>query len=299
MSLQRPSLSICLDDLRLEIKAALEHARRMAFAAVEVGATAGPVSPAELSRTGQRHFLRHLSDLGLRLGSLRGPSSGPGYADPAGGERRLETMRRIIALASALHTPVVSTALGAIGTEFAFGKGATGCLQPVSSPVDARAGEPPVAPGESESVRDRTIDVLRTLADDADRCGVIVAVETAGIGAAELNQMFARIGCPNLLAACDTGAMLMRGEDPHRVADVLAGRIGLVRARDAVIGSALAPGHEVALGDGALDVAGLLAALAESAFAGDIVLTRTTGDSREEDLARAKARFADHFRERG
>ncbi len=304
MSLQRPNLAICLDDLRLEIRAALDCARRMGFAAVDVGATAGPVSPAELSQTGQRHFLRHLSDLGLRLGSLRGPASGPGYADAAGGERRLELMRRIIALASALRTPVVSTALGAIGmqsecgmaTQFVVGQGAIPTLsrnsQPVSSSERARAGKPPVEP--SVGAAGRLIEVLQTLADDADRCGVIVAVETAGIGAGELGEMLARIGCPSLVAACDTGAMLMRGEDPHRVADVLAGRIGLVRARDAVVGSVAAPGHEVALGDGALDVPRLLGALAESGFTGDIVLTRTTGESRAGDLARAKARFERH-----
>jgi sugar phosphate isomerase/epimerase len=85
--------------------------------------------------------------------------------------------------------------------------------------------------------------------------------------------------------------MLIQGEDPHRLADALAGRVRLVRARDAVAGSGQAAGHEVALGEGHLDVPRFLAALAEAGFDGDLVLTRTSGDRPAADLERARGEF--------
>jgi sugar phosphate isomerase/epimerase len=172
-------LSLCLDDLRLETRAAMDRARAMGFHAIDVSAVEGPVSPGELSRTGQRHLIKHLSDLGLRLSSFRGPAGGAGYADSGSGERRLESMRKIMDLASALRVPTVSTTLGG-----------SGGLSP-----DDRAA--------------RYRETLSILADDADRKGVIVTIETAGLTTAELSKLLAEINCPQLAACCDSGEMLM------------------------------------------------------------------------------------------
>ncbi|MFQ5411330.1 MAG: sugar phosphate isomerase/epimerase family protein [Phycisphaerae bacterium] len=259
--MKKPGLSVCIEDLRLTLKNALVHARRMGFAAVDIRAKDGPISPAELTRTGQRHLLRHLADLGLRLGSLRGPTGGAGYADPAAGESRLDTMRAILNLASALRVPVVSTTLGQSREE------------------------------GTATLNDRAIEALEALADDADRLGVMVAVETTGMESRQLGDLLARINCPGLGACCDSGAMLMQGEDPHRLADTLAGRVRLVRARDAVAGTESITGHEVALGEGDLDIRTFWAGLRESGFTGDIVLSRTTGSNPTRDLLQAKERF--------
>lgn len=256
-----PGLAVCLDDLRLEVKAALERARELGFNCLDTSATEGPISPGELSRTGQRHLLRHLSDLGLRLGSLRGPVGGAGYIDRATGERRLDTMRGIIGLAAALRVGVVSTALG--------------------RPVE----------GSDESGAARLQDALTILSEAADRAGVVVAVETAGIGASALERLLAEIDCPFLASCCDSGAMLMQGDDPHVVAETLAGRIGLVRARDAVRPSATVAGHEVPQGEGQLEIPVFLAALRESGFRGNIILSRTTGSCPAADLRRARLEF--------
>lgn len=260
-----PALSVCTDDLCAELKEALERARRLQFRAVDIGAVQGAVSPAELSQTGRRHLLKHLADLGLRLGSLRGPVDGPGYTDPAFGEQRLETMRGVIRLASSLRVPVVSTAPG---------------RPPGNDPARAPL---------------RLHEALRVLADDADRTGVRVAIESAGAGVEAIRALLAEIDCPLLSACCDSGAMLMQGEDPHGVGEALAGRIHLVRARDAQRGAPHAPGCETALGKGDLDVPRFLAVLTECGFRGDIILARSGGENRLADLAHAREEFLRHL----
>jgi len=260
-----PRLSICLDDLRLEVRAALDQARAMGFRAVDASAQRGPISPEQLSRSAQRHLLKHCGDLGLRLASLRGPCDGRSYADPAAGERRLHEMLRIVELAAALGVPVVSTTVGQASAEG----------------------------GASEQARLR--EALSILADMADRTGVVVALETSGIAAEKLNQLLATIGCPSLAACCDSGAMIMQGEDPHNLSRLLPGRVRLVRARDAVAGAG-SGGSEVPMGTGQLDVPRFLADLEEAGFSGDIVLTRTGGTSSAADILRARQQFEKHLR---
>lgn len=259
--LHRPQLGVCLDDLRVETKAAMDRARAMGFRAIDVSALAGPISPAELSRTGQRHLAKHLADLGLRLASLRGPVGGAGYGDPAGGEKRVDLMRGVIRLAADLHVPVVSTAIGG---------------------------------GNAEKDAGRILEALTLLADDADRCGVTVAIETSGIGAADLAKVLCDINCPWLAASADTGAMIMRGDDPHALGNLLPGRVKHARVRDAVAGAPDAAGYEVPLGEGRLDPALLLAALDEAGGGGDLILSRSSGNMPATDLQRAKAAF-DHY----
>jgi len=253
-------LAVCLDDLKRDVKDAMALARRMGFGAVDIAATSGAVSPFEMTESGKRHLRRHLGDLGLRLASLRGPASGPGYADATGGDRRLETARRVLDLAAGLGVPVVTTALGTVG--------------------DGAAGE-----------RARLGEALRILADAADRRGVILAVETGGVSSADLRTLLGDIDCPHLAACCDSGAMLMHGEDPAQVGALLAGRVRAVRARDAVPGRPGSPGHEVAHGEGQLSVERFLGGLAEAGYGGDLTLTRTAGANPVEEIARAKAAF--------
>lgn len=249
-------IALAVDDLRMEFKAALDAARRMGVRHVDVSATQGPVSRGELSKSGQRHLVRHLGDLGLSLDSLRGPAGGPGYCDNAAGERRLEMMRGVIELAGAIGVPVVSTTLGG---------------------------------GEIDGVRLK--EAMAQIADFSDRCGVTVAIETSGMTTVDLEALLREMNCPHLAACCDTGAMLIQGEDPHRIADTLSGRVRLARVRDATWGARGAPGHETAVGQGQLDPAALLAGFAEAGYQGPLILTRQSGDNPVADLAAAKRRF--------
>jgi len=260
-----PSLAVQADDLHAELKAALQRARRLGFDAVSVNATRGPVTMQQLDRSGQRHFRRFLGDLGLRPASLRGPAGGKSYADPQVGEQRLDSLRGVIRLAGALGVPVVSTA-----------------------PGHMVAGD--------DNAGDRMLEAFHTIADEADHQGVHVAVETNGCEAAWLGQALRDIDCPFLGVCCDAGGMLERGDDPHHASRHMAGRVHLVRGRDAQPGSAQVAGAECAVGDGALDVPVFLADLLVAGFGGDIVLAREQGERRAEDLVRARELFERELR---
>ncbi|HPF40017.1 MAG TPA: sugar phosphate isomerase/epimerase [Phycisphaerae bacterium] len=260
-------LSVCTDDLRLDIKSALRAASQIGFRAVDIGAAGGGLNPREMSRSAQRHLSRYLADLGLQLGSLRGPVAGPGYGDGVAGEHRLEMMRSIIALAGQMRVPVVSTSLGPI------------------------AGE--AAPDSSR----RVLEALEAIANDSYRHGVSVAIETTGIAPDALRDVLAKFDCPTLGACCDTGAMLMEGNDPHRLAEHLAGRIQIARMRDATFGSPGAAGREVDMGQGALDLSAFFATLNEAGFGGDLVVSRRDGARPAAELANAGGMLAPFIQE--
>jgi len=260
-----PTLAVQADDLHPEVKAALQQARRLGFDAVSINATRGPVTVQQLDRSGQRHFRRFLGDLGLRPASLRGPAGGKSYADPNFGEQRLDILRGVIRLAGALGVPVVSTA-----------------------PGHTIEGD--------ETVQARLLETFHAIAEDADYQGVHVAVETNGCDAAWLGQALREIDCLFLGVCCDAGGMLERGDDPHCASHHMAGRVHLVRGRDAQPGSPQVAGAECAVGEGALDVPVFLADLLAAGFGGDIVLAREQGDRRAEDLARGRAAFERELR---
>ena len=257
MSIAKPQLSVCLDDLQMETRAAMDAARRLGFRAIDVSAVRGPISPEELSATGCRHLVKHLSDLGLRLGSLRGPTGPGGFADPRSGEQRLEQAGRIAELAAAIGVPIVSLTLGQVS-------------------IDDVA--------QSSRLR----EALAVLAGRADHYGVTFGIETTGIGVAELGRLLREINCAGLAACCDSGAMLMRGDDPHQLLDALGGRLLLARIRDARAGSASESGHEVRLGEGDLDLPRLLAALDEAGLSGDLIVSRSNSAKPVEELSAAR-----------
>ena len=254
-------LAACADDLRIDIKTALARLPGLGFSAAEVGAAAGAISPDALTRTGRRHVVRYVADLGLRLAALRGPADGGSYADSATGERRLESMRGIIRLAADLGVPVVSTRLGRV--------------------TDASA--------------DRLSEVVAVLANEADRHGVRVALETAGVRADVLAALLNRAACPLVGACCDSGAMLIGGDDPHALAASLAGQVRMVRARDAMPGTPEEPGHETDFGAGGLDVAAFLAGLREAGYEGDLIVTRSGSATPAADLVKARDALAAHM----
>ncbi|HOL27649.1 MAG: sugar phosphate isomerase/epimerase family protein [Phycisphaerae bacterium] len=254
-----PGPGVVLDSFGQPAKEALQAAARLAFREVELPAVEGDVDPANLSRTGRRHLLHYVSGLGLQLSALGGDLGGARFADSASLEWRLEKTRQIIELAAELKVPVVTTHLGR---------------------VDQQAVE-----------RGHVAEVVRELADMADRTGTFVAIETGGADPAVLGNLLKQVGAPVLGAAYDPAGLLIEGFEPMAGMEPLADRILNARIRDAVAGTGSRPGRETPVGQGQIDFAEYLAMLDQAGYCGTAFIRRTDAERPLDEVAEAKRRI--------
>lgn len=252
----RNRLGARLDDLRLEPREALRVARDIGFSTIEMSAAAGPLSPPQLSRTGRRDLLRHVSSLGLELGALTAASQGKAYADPRQAEAAVERMLRILELAAELGTPVVTTAVAVPGQEDRQGL-------------------------------DRIREAFSLFAAQADRTGRRLAVAPRGVQPEWLVRLVRELNCPNVQTCLDSGELIARGVDLRTALELSAGHLGWIHLRDALSGSPDSPGQEAAPGQGDLDLESLLAGLHAAEYGGPLVMARSGGSNPTEEFRAA------------
>lgn len=113
----------------------------------------------------------------------------------------------------------------------------------------------------------RVVDRLRKVVDHAHRTGVRVALENGGsyAGAGELKALLDQIDNPLLGACYNLAVGAARGDSPVGAVETLGGRLFSVRVKD------LRAGRPCPLGDGELDVNGLVGALVRAGFDGPVV----------------------------
>jgi len=254
-------LGVLVDHLQLPVKEGLRRAAEMGFAAVELMATSPQVNPEVLGRTGQRHLARYVRDLGLRLAALGADLGAAGLGEPAAAEYRLDTLRRILELAAGLGVPVVTTRLGSVAEDVA------------------------------DAQRALIVEGTRALAEHADLTGTIVAAQTGSERPERLAAFLKQIDCPHVRVCYDTGAVLMRGDDPIGGVEALAEFVVLSHLRDATRGRPEQAGQEVAIGQGELDLAAYLGALEEAGYRGPQIVVRSQSERPLAEIALAKARL--------
>lgn len=254
-----PDIGVVLDSLGRPVKESLQSAARLGLRHIEMPAVSGEISPDALSKTGRRHLQRYVAGLGLQLSALGADLGGPRFSDSHNLEHHLDCTRRIIELAADLHVPVLTTHLGRF---------------------DANSIQ-----------RGKLKDVMRELADMADRTGTFVALETGGTDPAEMGSLLKQVNCEWLGVCYDPASLLIDGYDPIASVEPTAGHILIARARDAVSGNERRPGHETPLGFGEVDWARYLAFLEQSGYNNAAFLRRTDSDHPLQDIADAKARL--------
>lgn len=252
-------IGIVLDSFGQPVKEALRSASQLAFRQVELPVTSPEVDPVELSRSGRRDLLHHVRGLGLQMSALGGDLGGGRFNDSSAIERRLDKTRRIIEMAAEMRVPVVTSHLGLV-TEESLRKG---------------------------YVR----EVLRNLADIADRTGTFVALETGAADPQLLANLLKEVGSQQLGACYDPASLLIDGFDPLSGVEPLADRILVARARDAVAGTGQNPGRETPLGQGQVDFAEYLAALDQAGHRSAPFIRRTQSPAPLQEIADAKARL--------
>ncbi len=243
--MHRPNLGVNADDFRLPAKEALQAAAELEFAAVELGAAAGQVTPESLSDSGRRHVRRYIQDLGLRLASLGADIPGLRLTDPRSVEERISRTRRILELARELGAPVVTTGVGAL--------------------THPETGEPsPVG-----------LAALRNLGELADSLGTLLALRPFGEPADRLGRVLHDLACPSIRLCLDPAALVIHGIRPGSLIERFPKDVLLVHARDGTVGRADRPGQETGLGDGDSDWNGLIALLRDADYAGEFIVHRT------------------------
>jgi sugar phosphate isomerase/epimerase len=250
---------VVLEGFRQSARDALTAAARLAFRHIEFPATAGDVTPENLTPTGRRHLAHFTTGLGLELNALGADLGETRFADSSTAEQCLQRTQRIIELAADLRVPIVTTHLGQVTRE--------------------------------TQQQGHLSEAIHALANLADRTGTFIAFETGSAEPDTIAGLLRQVNCESLGVCYDPASLLIDGFNPLDGVQTLADRILIARARDAVAGTGQQPGREVALGHGQIDMQAYLARLEAAGYASAPFIRRTAADDPLQELAEAKQRL--------
>lgn len=258
-------IGIDVDDLRLSAREGLKKAAAMAFRAVELGAAQGEVCPDELGSSGRRELKRYVEGLGLELASLSAEMPRLRLTDLSRVEERIERTQGIIELARSLDVRVVTTGVGAL--------------------IDLKTGRP----------SEQALEAIGRMGEYADARGVHLALRPSYDAGARWVSILKAVACPSLKVCLDPGALVMTGANPLESIERFIEQVTLVHARDATAGFSDPQGgeprlgHETALGDGDVDLVGVLGVLREAEYRGAYILRRIEARDPQAELIAARA----------
>jgi sugar phosphate isomerase/epimerase len=251
-------LGIDVDDLRLPVKEGIRAAAELDLRSIELATVSGDLAPRNLSESGRRHLRRYVADFALDLSALVADIPGTRLTDPHTIDQRVHRTCEIIDLARDLHVPLVTASAGAL--------------------THPESGEPsPLA-----------LEALRRIGEAADARGVVYAIRPTYESADRLGRVLDALRCPSVRVGLDPAAMVMTGADPLKAIERLADLLSLFHVRDATAGLAERPGKETPLGEGEIDVIGLMSVLAAGPFRGPYILRRTDSARPMADLRAAR-----------
>ncbi|MEK6798460.1 MAG: sugar phosphate isomerase/epimerase [Planctomycetota bacterium] len=250
-------IGVDVEDFRLPVKDGLRMAAELSFGSVELAAVSGELAPSNLSSSARRHVARLVAGLGLRLSALRADIPGTRLTDPKTVQERVERTWEIIELAADLGVRVVTSAVGAM--------------------THPDSGEPSAPACEA----------LRRIGEVADARGVSFAIRPSYDDGERIARVLEELGCPAIGVGLDPAAMVMAGTNPLKFIERYAADVLLLHARDATAGFPDRPGHETRLGEGDVDLVGLLAVLEAAEYAGPYVIRRSETPTPVQDIVAA------------
>jgi sugar phosphate isomerase/epimerase len=154
----------------------------------------------------------------------------------------------------------------------------------------------PALPADDADPRQATLhEALTALDRDADRLGLQVALEAGIDTGANVRNVLGRYERGRLAVTFDPANFLLNGHDPVAEAAALGDRIVLVHARDArAERTSRGSGRETAPGAGDVDWLALTATLDAAGVHVPMLIERTEGTTRREDVATG-AKFLRRF----
>lgn len=254
----RPMIGVDIDDFRLETKAALRKASELELRAIEVPTSEGALAPSNLSTSGRRHLSRFAEGLGLQLSALVADMRHLRLNDPAAIDERIARTCAILDMARELGVGSVTASMG-LATEVESGK-------PDPTAVEA----------------------LSLIGEHADARGVLYCVRPLLDSGERLAGVLDAVRCPALRVCLDPAAMVMQGVNPMASVEQWIEHTAMLHARDGTAGLDEHAGHETPLGQGDVDLVGILAVLDAADMRGPYILRRTDSTSPVADLTDAR-----------
>jgi sugar phosphate isomerase/epimerase len=173
-------------------------------------------------------------------------------------DERVARTQRVLELAAHMKTAVVTASVSAL--------------------THPQTGEP------SPTV----VEALEQIGSMADALGVVYAVRPSCDDGSRLRRLLDEIGCPSIGIGLDPAALVMHGVNPLSVIQEAPQQIALTHARDATVGFSGQPGHETRLGEGSVDLIGLLGQLASVDYGGPYIIRRTDTARPADDIEAAR-----------
>jgi sugar phosphate isomerase/epimerase len=250
--MNRVKIGVRLESLGLPLRRALEAAKRMGIAGVQVDAV-GDLDPRVLSATGRREFRNLLRTYNLELTALGCPLR-HGLDLPEGQEERIDRLRLAMALSFDLGPRLLIVEAGRV-------------------PED-----------EKDPRRVLLQEALLTLGQHGDRVGATLALETGLEDGAVLRKFLDGFDTGGLGVNFDPANLLMHGFNLYEAARVLREKIVHGHAKDARESAASRQAQEVPLGHGDIDWLMLLSVHEEIDYHGWLVVERDAGANRIGDV---------------
>ena len=250
--MNRAKIAVRLESLGLPLRRALEAAKRMAVAGVQVDA-AGDLDPRQLSATGRREFRNLLRTYNLELTALGCPLR-HGLDVPEGQQERIDWLRLAMALSFDLGPRIVIVEAGRV-------------------PED-----------DKDPRRLLLQEALLTLGQHGDRVGAVLALETGLESGEVLRKFLDGFDTGGLGVNFDPANLMMHGFNLYEAARVLREKIVHLHAKDARESGASRQAQEVPLGHGDIDWLMFLSVLEEFDYRGWVVVEREAGDNRVADV---------------
>jgi len=249
-------IGIRLDCLGLPLRDALPAAARIGAQGVQLQSEK-EVAPDELSQTGRRHLLHSLQTQRLELVAI-GSTNRRGFDSLDKLESRVEFVRRVVRQAGELRTPFVVVPAGAV-------------------------------PAEADSPQTLAFyDALRQIAEEANRVGVRIALETGPDPLSKVAQFLKEMERYPLAVNYDPANLIARGYDPFAGLSDLADRVVGLHVKDLLRATTTVSGFvETPLGEGELNLDRLAAELAGADYRGYWTLERDAPSGGEKEFERS------------
>ena len=236
------------------LKEALETASQIGAKGVRLDIR-NELRPAELSATGRRHFRAQLGERQLTLSGFEYPTRRAFYDSDS-----LDA--RVAGIKASL--------------DFAFQMGVT--------VVSGRIGRIPDDPQSPDFIL--LCDVLNDVARHSNRAGATFSITPSVDSVASVRSLFERVTEGPLGLNLDPGGLAMNGVSPLEIYQAFYDRVLAVQVRDG-LQDLDGTGIEVPVGRGEVAWDDLIELLNEGRFSGWMTVTRTAGDDKVSDVARA------------